>query len=138
VRPPGAPPKSHTSAHHTRDFSSYACSVSVMERISTDKRLDDFPDRLGRFEDNVDRRFDKVDGRFDRFEADVDRSFDKVDERFEKMVTKEEFEKATSGTKEQFTKVEGSIAALGQKVDTTNRTLVGGIIVAVAIRFLFG
>lgn len=102
-----------------------------METSSTDKRLDDFSDRQGRFEEDVDRRFDKVDDRFDRFEADVDRRFDKVDERLEKMVTKEEFEKAASDTRERFKKVEGSIAVLAGKMDSMNRTLMGSLLTIV-------
>jgi hypothetical protein len=56
-----------------------------MDHEWTDKRMDDFADRVDRFEANVDRRFDKVDERFDRFEAEVDRCFDKVDARFERV-----------------------------------------------------
>jgi hypothetical protein len=97
-----------------------------MERNSTDKRIDDLADRVGRFE-----------SRFERFEVKVEAGFEKV-ARFDKMVTKDEFEIAASDTKERFAKVEDSIAALSHKVETTNRTLLGGIIVAVAIKFLFG
>jgi hypothetical protein len=43
-----------------------------MDREWTDKRMDDFADRVGRFEGDVKERFDKVDGRFDRLEAKVD------------------------------------------------------------------
>ena len=43
-----------------------------MEDDWTDKRMDDFADRVGRFEGDVKERFDKVDGRFDRLEAKVD------------------------------------------------------------------
>ena len=50
-----------------------------MEDDWTDKRMDDFADRVGRFEANVDRRFDKVDSRIDRFEGDVDRRFDRLE-----------------------------------------------------------
>jgi flagellar capping protein FliD len=82
-----------------------------MDREWTDKRIDDFSDRVGRFEANVDKRFDKVDERFDRFEADVDRRFDKVDGRFDRVES---------------------------KLDTMNRTIWGGIIVAVVVKFLFG
>jgi hypothetical protein len=35
-----------------------------MERDWTDKRMDDFADRVGRFEANVDARFDRIDARF--------------------------------------------------------------------------
>jgi hypothetical protein len=64
-----------------------------MEPTSTDKRIDDLSDRVGRFEDNVDRRFDKVDRRFERFEDDVDTRFDKVDAQFAGLATKEELAK---------------------------------------------
>ncbi|MCW2978721.1 MAG: hypothetical protein JWO14_448 [Solirubrobacterales bacterium] len=43
-----------------------------MEEDWTDKRMDDFADRVGRFEGDVKERFDKVDKRFDRLEAKVD------------------------------------------------------------------
>lgn len=50
-----------------------------MEDEWTDKRMDDFADRVGRFEgevkgrfDRVDAQFEKVDGRFDKLEAKVD------------------------------------------------------------------
>ena len=105
-----------------------------MDHEWTDKRIDDFSGRVDRFEASVDERFDRVDERFDR----VDLKFDKVDARLDKMVTKDQFEKADSETKERFVKVEASIAALGNKIDTTNRTLLGGIVVAVAVRFIFG
>jgi hypothetical protein len=82
-----------------------------MDREWTDKRMDDFADRVDRFEANVDRRFDKVDERFDRFEAQVDRRFGKV---------------------------EASIERLASKIDTTNRTIWGGILALVVARFLFG
>ncbi len=91
-----------------------------MERNSTDRRIDELADRVGRFR-----------SRFERFE-------DKVEARFDRMVTRDEFEKAASDTKERFAKVEDSIAVLGHKVETTNRTLLAGIVVAVAIGFLFG
>jgi archaellum component FlaC len=98
--------KSHTSAHHTREFSSYACQVSVMENDWTDKRMDDFADRVDRFEANVDRRFDKVDERFDkvderfdRFEADVDRRFDKVDEDIKAASARSDAQFEALGTK---------------------------------------
>ncbi len=53
-----------------------------MEDEWTDKRMDDFADRVGRFEGDVKERFDKVDQRFDRFEVDVKENFAKVDARF--------------------------------------------------------
>ena len=50
-----------------------------MEASSTEKRIDDLSDRIGRFEDRsvrfedkVDARFDKVDARFDKLEARLD------------------------------------------------------------------
>jgi hypothetical protein len=44
-----------------------------MDREWTDKPMDDFADRVDRFEANVERRFDQVDRRFDRVEAKLDR-----------------------------------------------------------------
>lgn len=105
-----------------------------MEMSSTDKRIDEVSDRIGRFESRVER----FESRVERFEDKVESRFDKVDDRANEMVTKDQFEKADSETKERFVKVEASIAALGNKIDTTNRTLLGGIVVAVAVRFLFG
>ena len=89
-----------------------------MEDEWTDKRMDDFADRVGRFEGDVKERFDKVDERFDRFGAHVDRRFDKVDERFEK--------------------VDARFDRLEAKVDTTNRTIWVGVFVAVMVKILFG
>ena len=43
-----------------------------MDREWTDKRMDDFADRVGRFEGDVKDRFDKVDERFDRVEGRID------------------------------------------------------------------
>ena len=43
-----------------------------MEDEWTDKRMDDFADRVGRFEGDVKDRFDKVDERFDRVERRLD------------------------------------------------------------------
>jgi hypothetical protein len=40
--------------------------VTVMDREWTDKRMDDFADRVDRFEGNVDRRFDKIETKLDR------------------------------------------------------------------------
>jgi predicted nuclease with TOPRIM domain len=89
-----------------------------MEDEWTDKRMNEFAGRVGRFEgdvkerfDRVDREFDKVDQRFDRFEGDVKESFARVDVRFDK---------------------------LEDKVDSTNRTIWAGIFVAVIVKFLFG
>jgi hypothetical protein len=64
-----------------------------MEASSTEKRIDDLSDRVGRFED-----------RFERFEDKVDSRFDKVD----------------------------------AKLDWLNRTIWGGIIVAVVVKVLLG
>ena len=50
----------------------------------TDKRMDDFADRVGRFEIDVKERFDRVDAQFDK----VDVRFDKVDARFGKLEAK--------------------------------------------------
>jgi hypothetical protein len=82
-----------------------------MEDEWTDKRMDDFADRVGRFEGDVKERFDKVDQRFDRFEGDVKENFARVDARFDK---------------------------LDGKVDSTNRTIWAGIFVAVVVKLLFG
>jgi uncharacterized protein YjbJ (UPF0337 family) len=82
-----------------------------MEDEWTHKRMDDFADRVGRFEGDVKERFDKVDQRFDRFEGDVKENFAKVDARFDKL--------------------EG-------KVDSTNRTIWAGIFVAVVVKIIFG
>jgi hypothetical protein len=54
-----------------------------MERDWSDKRMDDFADRVDRFEANVDKRFDKVDGRFDKVDAQVDARFDKVESKLD-------------------------------------------------------
>jgi tetrahydromethanopterin S-methyltransferase subunit G len=89
-----------------------------MEDEWTDKRMDDFADRVGRFEDNVKERFDKVDKRFDRFEGDVKENFGRVDARFDKV-------------DKHFDKLEA-------KVDSTNRTIWCGIFVAVVVKILFG
>jgi hypothetical protein len=96
-----------------------------MEKSSTDKRLDDFSDRQGRFEDSVNHRFDKVDERFDK----VDERFDKVDERF---LTKEQFEIVASETRERFGSVEAAIAGLGERLDRMNRTITGSVLTIVA------
>jgi archaellum component FlaC len=103
-----------------------------METSSTDKRLDDLSDRLGRFEDNVGRRFDQVDRKFDK----IDDRFDKIDDRFDKIderfLTKEQFEMAASETKERFERVEASIAGLGERLDRMNRTVTGSFLTIVA------
>jgi tetrahydromethanopterin S-methyltransferase subunit G len=90
----------------------------VMDREWTDKRMDDFVDRFGRFEGDVKERFDRVDARFDRLEGSVDARFGKIDARFEKV-------------DERFDRLEA-------KVDTTNRTIWAGIFVAVVVKILFG
>ena len=56
-----------------------------MDSEWTDKRMDDFVGRVGRFEGDVKERFDKVDARIDRFEGDVKERFDKVDSRFDRV-----------------------------------------------------
>jgi hypothetical protein len=89
-----------------------------MDRDWTDKRMDDFADRVGRFEANVDRRFDKVDERFDK----VDERFDKVD-----VVTKERFEEADALEKERFAAVHAELAVASRKADKVNWTLIGGV-----------
>lgn len=115
-----------------------------MEDERTDKRKDDRAGRVNRFErdvkerfDKVDREFDKADCEFDKVERRFERFEDKVDARFEKVVSKEEFEKADTATKERFERVEGSIAVLARKVDTTNRTLWAGIFVAAVVKVFF-
>jgi hypothetical protein len=87
----------------------------VMDSEWTDKRMNDFVGRVGRFEgdvkerfNRVDREFDKVDLRFDRFEGDVKKSFAKVDARFDKVE-----------------------AELGGKIDRMTRVLVGGLVTVV-------
>jgi hypothetical protein len=109
----------------------------MMEKSPTDKRIDELAGRAGRFEADVKARFDKVDARFDKVERKLERFEDRVDARFEKVVTKEEFEKANTATKERFERVEGSIAVLAHKVDTNNRTLWVGIFVAAVIKVFF-
>ena len=44
-----------------------------MDREWTDKRMDDFTDRVGRFEVDVKDRFDKVDARFDKVDSKIDK-----------------------------------------------------------------
>jgi hypothetical protein len=90
----------------------------VMDSEWTDKRMNDFVGRVGRFEgdvkerfDRVDREFDKVDLRFDRFEGDVKKGFAKVDGRFDK--------------------VEADSKELGGKIDKMTRRLTGGLITVV-------
>ncbi len=56
-----------------------------MDREWTDKRMDDFADRVGRFEGDVKERFDKVDEHFDRFESSVENGFDRVERRLDTM-----------------------------------------------------
>jgi hypothetical protein len=123
----------------------------MMETSSTDKRLDDFSDRQGRFEENVDQRFDRfegrvdkrfeeVDKRFDRFEGQVDRRFDAVDrrfdavdgrfERFEDKVDRR-FDKVDADGKENFAKSQVAIGSLSEQFDKMNRRLMGGLITIV-------
>ena len=92
-----------------------------MDREWTDKRMDDFVDRVGRFEGDVKERFDKVDARFDRVEA----QFDKVDDRFARV-------------DDRFDKVDDRFDRLEGKIDATNRTIWAGIFVAVMVKVLFG
>ena len=44
-----------------------------MDREWTDKRMDDFVERVGRFEVDVKYRFDKVDARFDKLDSKLDK-----------------------------------------------------------------
>jgi hypothetical protein len=57
------------------------------------------------------KRIDDFSDRVDRFEANVDKRFDRVDRRFDRVES---------------------------KLDSMNRTIWGGIIVAVVVKFLFG
>jgi hypothetical protein len=82
-----------------------------MDRDWTDKRMDDFADRVDRFERNVDLRFDKVDQRFDK----VDQRFDKVEAEARRLSARSE----------------AAIAVLGGKMDKMNRRLTGGLITVV-------
>lgn len=50
-----------------------------MDSEWTDKRMDDFVGRVGRFEGDVKERFDKADARFDRVDARFDRLEGKID-----------------------------------------------------------
>jgi hypothetical protein len=59
----------------------------------------------------TDKRIDDFSDRVDRFEANVDKRFDRVDRRFDRVES---------------------------KLDSMNRTIWGGIIVAVVVKFLFG
>ncbi len=52
-----------------------------MDREWTDKRMDDFVGRVGRFEGDVKDRFDKVDAWFDK----VDDRFDRVERQLDTM-----------------------------------------------------
>jgi predicted nuclease with TOPRIM domain len=85
-----------------------------MEDEWTDKRMNDFAERVGRFEGDVKERFDRV-----------DREFDKVDQRFEKV-------------DRQFDKVDQRFDRLEGKVDSTNHTIWAGIFVAVIVKIIFG
>jgi hypothetical protein len=51
----------------------------TMEASSTDQRIDELSDRVGRFEVDVKGRFDKVDHRFERLEDKIDARFAKWD-----------------------------------------------------------
>ena len=82
-----------------------------MEDEWTDKRMNDFADRVGRFEGDVKERFDTVDQRFGRFEGDVKENFAKVDRRFDK--------------------VEADFKELGGKIDKMTRRFTGGLITVV-------
>jgi hypothetical protein len=59
-----------------------------MEREWTDKRMDDFAGRVGRFEANVKERFDKVDERFDKVAADIKATSARSDAQFEALNAK--------------------------------------------------
>jgi hypothetical protein len=77
----------------------------------TDKRMDDFAERVGRFEANVDKRFDEVDKRFEA-----------VDKRFDEVATKDD------------------LAKLESRLDRWGQLMTGGVatvVVAVMVK-LFG
>jgi hypothetical protein len=92
-----------------------------MEQSSTDKRIDDLSDRVGRFEAHVDRRFDRVDRRFERFEDKVDARFEKVDAQFEKV---------DAGFKTVASKED--VLAINKRLDRWGKTVTGGV-VAIAV-----
>jgi uncharacterized protein YjbJ (UPF0337 family) len=89
-----------------------------MEDEWTDKRLNDFAGRVGRFEGDVKERFDRVDQRFDRFEGGVKENFAKVDARFDNVDAR-------------FDGVEADSKELGGKIDKMTRRLTGGLITVV-------
>jgi hypothetical protein len=105
-----------------------------MDREWIDKRMDDFADRVGRFEGNVDKRFDKVDERFERFERNVDQQFGQAEvvtkERFDRAedVTNERFDKADALEKERFAAVHAELVVASRKADKMNWTLIGGFV----------
>jgi uncharacterized protein YjbJ (UPF0337 family) len=93
--------------------------VSVMEDEWTDKRMDDFADRVGRFEGDVKDHFDKVDDRFDRFEGDVKERFDKVDDRFDRF---------ESSVDRRFDRVEGRLDTMTWAIFGSTATIVAVLI----------
>ena len=92
-----------------------------MEKSSTDKRIDEPDDRVGRFERNVDRRFEKVDRQFERFEDKVDARFARVDEQFGKLATKEQLENHEVATKE-------GMAKLDARLGRWDKIVTGGVV----------
>src|ERR1700761_9042211 len=84
-----------------------------MEKSSTDIRIDELPQRSGRFDADVKGRPDKSARRFERFEEKVDAQFAEVDARFEKVDAKF----GTVVTKEEFAKANDAVAARLDKID---------------------
>ena len=103
-----------------------------MDSEWTDKRMDDFVGRVGRFEGDVKERFDKVDARIDRFEGDVKERFDKVDARIDRFEgdVKERFDKVDS----RFDRVEGRLDTMTWAIFGSTATIVAVLVAQI----LFG
>jgi hypothetical protein len=100
-----------------------------MEATSTEKRIDELSDRVGRFEGRFERFEDKVDACFDKLEdrlrggdARADAGLRRIDERF---VTKEEFKASNASIAARFDKLEGRLDNWGK--------LMGGGVVTIAV-----
>ena len=95
-----------------------------MEDEWTDKRMNDFADRVGRFEGDVKERFDTVDQRFGRFEGDVKENFAKVDGVLAKYRTKDggfqSYEKLTDSDRNA---LKGPVTALAEDLSALKGTL---------------
>jgi archaellum component FlaC len=89
-----------------------------MEASSTEKRIDDLADRVGRFEDRFVRFEDKVDARFglvdERFDQ-VDERFNAVGERINGLATKEELQEIV------------------KRLDSWGKTITGGVMAVVVV-----